>query len=221
MFVPAYQISHCQISLRHPFHHSKSYPIDTPSPFPSLKVLSHWQPKQPNTQTRPFQNTKYLIAKYHFVTLSITQIPIPATANQRPIPVTWIWYGRRHVSVVRDRWCSQHSTHISDHERSVRLLTFYDNQLPHSDGTDAALDSGGVERRQCGIRSCVSHESSGGHNGSSHMLSEKDYPLVFLSAITMVCLRRSCLASLSRWRIYGSRVVFASVSTALRPSDRG
>ena len=83
-------------------------------------------------------------------------------------------------------------------ERSVRLLTFYDNQLPHSDGTDAALGNGGVERRQCGIRSCVSHESSGGHNGSSHMLSENDYPLVFLSAITMVCLRRSCLASLSR-----------------------
>ena len=28
----------------------------------------------------------------------------------------------------------------------------------------------------------------GGHNGSSHMLSEKGYPLVLLSAITMVCL---------------------------------
>ena len=47
--------------------------------------------------------------------------------------------------------------------------------LLSSDGTDVALGNGGVERRQCGIRSCVSHESSGGHNGSSHMLSEKDW----------------------------------------------
>ena len=133
MFVPAYPIakyhsvtlSKYTVNVRSSVH-LKPYPIDTPSPCPSLKVLSHWQPinsqtlrpvhsriQQPNTQTRPFQNTKYLIAKYHFVTLSITQIPIPATANQRPIPVTWIWYGRRHVSVVCDRWCSQHSTHIS------------------------------------------------------------------------------------------------------------
>ena len=109
MFVPAYQISHCQISLRHPFHHSKSDPIDTPSPFHHLKsypidsqlTAKHSDPSIP----------EYKIS--HFVTLSITQIPIPATANQRPIPVTWIWYGRRHVSVVRDQWCSQHSTHIS------------------------------------------------------------------------------------------------------------
>ena len=32
------------LTPRHPFHHLKPYPIDTPSPCPSLKVLSHWQP---------------------------------------------------------------------------------------------------------------------------------------------------------------------------------
>ena len=102
------------LTLRHPFHHLKPYPIDTPSPCPSLKVISHWQPINSST-LRPVHSKIQNISlpNISFVTLSIIQIPIPATANQRPIPVTWIWYGKRHVSVVRDRWCSQHSPHIS------------------------------------------------------------------------------------------------------------
>ena len=107
------------LTLRHPFHHLKPYPLTLRHPpipeySPSLKVISHWQPINSST-LRPVHSRIQNISlpNISFVTLSIIQIPIPATANQRPIPVTWIWYGRRHVSVVRDRWCSQHSTHIS------------------------------------------------------------------------------------------------------------
>ena len=46
-----------------------------------------------------------------------------------------------------------------------------------------------------------------------------DYPL-WTDMSRNVLGRCSCLASLSRWKTHGSRVVFASVNTALRPGEQ-
>ena len=46
-----------------------------------------------------------------------------------------------------------------------------------------------------------------------------DYPL-WIDMSRNVLGRCSCLASLSRWKTHGSRVVFASVNTALRPGEQ-
>ena len=46
-----------------------------------------------------------------------------------------------------------------------------------------------------------------------------DYPL-WIDMSRNVLGRCSCLASLSRWKTHGSRVVFASVNTALRPDEQ-
>ena len=46
-----------------------------------------------------------------------------------------------------------------------------------------------------------------------------DYPL-WIDMSRNVLGRCSCLASLSRWKTHGGRVVFASVNTALRPDEQ-
>ena len=46
-----------------------------------------------------------------------------------------------------------------------------------------------------------------------------DYPL-WIDMSRNVLGRCSCLASLSRWKTHGGRVVFASVNTALRPGEQ-
>ena len=46
-----------------------------------------------------------------------------------------------------------------------------------------------------------------------------DYPL-WIDMSRNVLDRCSCLASLSRWKTHGGRVVFASVNTALRPGEQ-
>ena len=46
-----------------------------------------------------------------------------------------------------------------------------------------------------------------------------DYPL-WIDMSRNVLDRCSCLASLSRWKTHGGRVVFASINTALRPGEQ-
>ena len=86
------------------------YGIGGHDKYPWLHFVRSWI----CTWRQPTTRTKYMVN----VRSSISHCQMPfrhpfQVYGKRPIPVTWICYGRRHVSVVRDRWCSQHSTHIS------------------------------------------------------------------------------------------------------------
>ena len=76
------------LTLHHPFHHLKSYPIDTPSPFPSLKVLSHWQPI--NSQTlRPVHSR---IQNISLPNIILSPFPsLKFLSQQQPTNVLFQW----------------------------------------------------------------------------------------------------------------------------------